>query len=99
MVRESYQPFFLADFEFTLGYMRKHLNKYMNCFNGQLNAGKIKLVQCSFFEKKQFIDYIYGGLDISTMVAIDSCIANGNPQDEGSLHYVGSWQSNVKHPQ
>ena len=97
-VKEVEKALFVADFDFSLEYLRMHQNKFMNCFSGKLNVGKVKLMHCTIFEKKQFIDYIYGGLDISTMVAIDCCIANGHPQSESSLHKMTAWnkiQGNV----
>ena len=78
-VKEVETAFYMAEFDFTLEDFKKHLNKYMNCFAGKSNVGKVKLVSMNVYKKMQFIDYIYGGCDISTMVAMDCTIGNGHP--------------------
>ena len=60
----------------------------MNCFCGRLNVGKVKLISIHVYAKMQFIDYIYGGCDISAMVAMDCTIGNGPPSKKTSLHYM-----------
>ena len=64
------------------------MGKYMNCFFGRLNVGKVKLCSLNMYENTQFMDFIYGGCDMSTMVAIDCTIANGNPALSTSLHFL-----------
>ena len=82
----------MAEFLFTLEYLQKHLNKYMNCFCGRLNVGKVRLISFHVYKKMQFIDYIYGGCDISTMVAMDCTIGNGHPSKKESLHFLPELQ-------
>lgn len=88
-VKEVDKAFFLADLDFSLQYLSGKTGKFMPCFNATLTIGKVRLLHYHQFEKTQFIDYIYGGLDISSMVAIDCTIGNGHPSNESSLHYLG----------
>ena len=60
----------------------------MDCHLGRLNVGKVRLCHMSRYQERQFIDYIYGGCDISAMVAMDCTIANGDPSQPTSLHYL-----------
>ncbi len=40
------------------------------------------------FEKKHtFLDYIFGGCEVSLAVAIDFTLSNGDPTNRNSLHY------------
>ena len=41
----------------------------------------------------QFTDYIYGGLDMSLMVAMDFSLSNGAITDPKSLHYLPETES------
>lgn len=34
-----------------------------------------------------FLEYIFGGCEISLSVAVDFTLSNGNPTDKDSLHY------------
>ena len=87
-VKEVDVAIFISEFDFSLKYLQKHIGKYMNCVSGKLNLGKVKLCYLNTFEKTQFIDYIYGGCDMMTMVAVDCTIANGNPALKSSMHYL-----------
>ena len=60
----------------------------MNCYKGKFINGSIKVTALSLSYEFQFIDYIYGGCDMSTMVAMDCTIGNGDPQLPHSLHYM-----------
>jgi len=42
----------------------------------------------SFTERPSFVDYLNGDCQINLAVAIDFSAANGNPNEQGSLHYV-----------
>ena len=50
--------------------------------------GMVKLCHYDLSYEFQFIDYIYGGCDISTMVGIDCSLGNGHPSKKSSLHYL-----------
>ncbi|KAF0979633.1 hypothetical protein FDP41_001301 [Naegleria fowleri] len=40
-------------------------------------------------EEYSFLDYLYGGLEVSLLVSIDFTGSNGNPSDPSSLHHIG----------
>lgn len=50
-VKEQDTPFYMAEFDFSLEYLKKHFNKYMNCFSGRSNVGKVKLCNINFNKK------------------------------------------------
>lgn len=41
-----------------------------------------------------FLDYIFGGCEISLQVALDFTASNGNVQNPNSLHYITNGQPN-----
>jgi len=42
---------------------------------------------CSFVKHYTFLDYLYGGCELSVIVAIDFTASNGDPRTTESLHY------------
>jgi hypothetical protein len=40
-----------------------------------------------FDKKYSFLDYVFGGCEISLSIAIDFTLSNGHPTDPLSLHY------------
>ena len=79
---------YVSHFDFTLNFLKRHINQYMSCYNGEFECGRVKLSSYRLSYEFQFIDYIYGGCDISTMVGIDCSLANGHPSKKSSLHYL-----------
>ena len=43
-----------------------------------------------FDRKYTFLDYVFGGCEISLSVAIDFTLSNGNPNEPESLHFFNS---------
>ena len=84
---------FQAEFDFTLNSIKKRIGSYMNCYHGKFIHGSIKVSHMSLSYEFQFIDYIYGGCDMSTMVAMDCTIGNGDPRKPESLHHMPSAQN------
>jgi hypothetical protein len=41
-----------------------------------------------YIEKANFLDYIYGGCEISLVIGIDFTRSNGVPTESGSYHYL-----------
>lgn len=39
-------------------------------------------------QRATFLDYIFGGTEISVHVAIDYTLSNGPPNEQDSLHYL-----------
>ncbi len=50
--------------------------------NGQTTLNKVK-----FDKVYTFLDYVFGGCEISLAVAIDFTLSNGDPNDPKSLHF------------
>jgi len=51
-------------------------------------SGNIILEECTITKEASFLDYIWGGCEISLITAIDFTGSNGNPNDPSSLHYI-----------
>lgn len=49
--------------------------------------GTIQLADLKFQKRNTFLDYVFGGCDISLAVAIDFTLSNGDPNDPNSLHF------------
>ena len=41
-----------------------------------------------FKPRVSFLDYIFGGLELTVNVAIDYTLSNGPPTDPNSLHFI-----------
>jgi hypothetical protein len=52
--------------------------------------GQITLLNMKFDRKYTFLDYVFGGCEISLSVAIDFTLSNGNPNEPESLHFFNS---------
>jgi hypothetical protein len=48
----------------------------------------LTLKNCSVHEKISFLDYIFGGTEISLQVAVDMTRSNGNTDYKHSLHRI-----------
>jgi copine 5/8/9 len=59
---------------------------FKNPTTGKLE-GKIGIKHLEFKEKYSFLDFIFCGVEINLMVAIDFTLSNGDPSHPDSLHY------------
>jgi len=50
-------------------------------------VGVINLIGFAFNKRHTFLEYVFGGCEISLMVAIDFTLSNGSPTEKDSLHY------------
>jgi hypothetical protein len=55
---------------------------------GYQNSGSLELTKLEIIKKYDFLDYIYGGCQLSLMVAIDFTSSNGHPRSQTSLHHT-----------
>mmetsp|Transcript_32650 Transcript_32650/g.69019 ORF Transcript_32650/g.69019 Transcript_32650/m.69019 type:complete len:841 (-) Transcript_32650:180-2702(-) len=56
--------------------------------------GQIVIENISILRKYSFLDYVFGGLEIATVIAIDFTKSNGDPTQEGTLHYMDTSKPN-----
>ena len=49
--------------------------------------GTINFTSIKFDKRYSFLDYVFGGCEISLSIAIDFTLSNGDPSDPESLHY------------
>ena len=47
----------------------------------------LELEHLKFERKHSFLDYVFGGCEISLTIAIDFTMSNMDPKDPESLHY------------
>ena len=47
----------------------------------------MKLHNLHFSKRHTFLEYVFGGCEISLAVAVDFTLSNGDPKDKDSLHY------------
>lgn len=50
--------------------------------------GKVRLCHFNYIEISTFLDYVFGGCEISFMIAIDFTRSNGVPTIPESLHHL-----------
>lgn len=49
---------------------------------GDMNFNTLRIAQ-----RYTFLEYIFGGCEISLALSVDFTLSNGNPNDPNSLHY------------
>ena len=49
--------------------------------------GKANFKSLRVARRHTFLEYVFGGCEISLSVAVDFTLSNGNPTDKESLHY------------
>jgi len=59
-----------------------------------VDSGKLFIKEAVIITQCSFLDYLYGGCEVSLIVGIDFTGSNGNPKDFNSLHYVAPNQFN-----
>jgi hypothetical protein len=58
-----------------------------NSTHGKLLTGHLKISKIEFHEKYSFLDYVFTGLEMSLIIAVDFTLSNGHPREPSSLHY------------
>lgn len=51
------------------------------------DIGRTQFHNVSFTKRHTFLEYVFGGCEISLAIAVDFTLSNGNPTDKDSLHY------------
>lgn len=54
---------------------------------GNLKTGNLNFTNLKCTKRHSFLEYVFGGCDISLALAVDFTLSNGNPNDRDSLHY------------
>ena len=82
--------------EVLLGSQTNILQAFTNFHKMELDENLIDnlnnkdlLINCQYVKKYKFLDYLRGGLQITTIIGIDFTISNEEPYKEISLHYTG----------
>lgn len=60
---------------------------HTGCFQGNDAGGRLLLKNRVVTEDNTFLDYIIGGCEISLVIAIDFTASNGDPKQNGTLHF------------
>lgn len=68
--------------------------KSASCISAGTPNGQLLLENRSILEDNTFLDYIVGGCEISLVVGIDFTASNGDPLQQGSLHYWDTLRPN-----
>ena len=78
---------------FTLNNIDKQILLYSNSNNHHRILGQI-IIKHQFIQKKRFLDYLKGGIDLNLTIAIDYTKSNGTPDNRNSYHYAFGDESN-----
>jgi len=52
------------------------------------SVANLMILRCLYLDRFTFLDYIYAGCEISTMIAVDFTLSNKHPKDKKSLHHI-----------
>ncbi len=63
------------------------------------NNPEIQFLDLKVTQRKNFLDYVYGGCEINLSVAIDFSESNGHKDDPDCLHYMKSGEQGNKYMQ
>lgn len=74
--------------EVSLGLMLNYSGKIVKIIKEGFTLGELKIKECKKVTQHTFLNYVYGGAEISLIIAIDFTNSNKDPTDEKSLHYL-----------
>jgi len=77
---------FLGSFLTNLEQLKTGLHQHPVTLKGS-TIGHSIFKDIAFVKKHTFLDYIFGGCEVSLAVAIDFTLSNGDPKNRNSLHY------------
>ena len=75
----------LSSFTFTVEEAKNKISKNIEL---KETFGIVK-IRTKEFKSKNFVDYIFSGMEINLIIAIDYTGSNGHPNNPNSLHYIG----------
>ena len=61
-------------------YLKDH-QKSVEIMKSQKKVGNLKFNEVKFYNRNTFLEYVFGGCEISLTIAIDFTLSNGNPTD------------------
>ncbi|CAG9334665.1 unnamed protein product [Blepharisma stoltei] len=85
---------FLGKSEFTLEELKTNGNFETTIRNNGKPIGILKLNRFIYQEVCTFLDYVFGGCEISLIIGIDFTKSNGVPTSPNSLHYFSTENPN-----
>uniref|UniRef100_A0A7S1TF43 C2 domain-containing protein n=1 Tax=Compsopogon caeruleus TaxID=31354 RepID=A0A7S1TF43_9RHOD len=81
------QHILLGSAETTQNLLVEHPGQPIPLIRDRKVVGSFKAVKTSVKREPTFLDYVFGGCDISLLVAIDFTASNGDPRKIGTLHF------------
>ncbi len=54
----------------------------------KVKVARLLILRCLYLDRFTFLDYIYAGCEISTLIGVDFTMSNKAPKDKTSLHHI-----------
>lgn len=91
---KKHEPQLLGSFTLTLADLKFTGIRFEGSVkNGEKTVARVGLLEFVYAEKASFLDYIFGGCEISLVIGIDFTRSNGTPDSKESLHYLEGSES------
>lgn len=71
----------------SLGIADFFVSQLTNKIPFKFGESQLAILKCDSEEMYSFLDYIYNGLEIALVIAVDFTLSNKDPSDPTSLHY------------
>ena len=88
------EPQLLGSFTLTLADLKFTGTRFEGTVkNGERTVARVGVLEFVYAEKASFLDYIFGGCEISLVIGVDFTRSNGTPDSKDSLHYLEGAES------
>jgi len=74
--------------EMQLGILLGYTGRVIKLIKEGFTIGELKVKECKRITQYTFLNYIYGGAEVSLIIAMDFTNSNKDPTDKRSLHYI-----------
>jgi hypothetical protein len=71
-----------------LGILLGYSGRVIKLIKEGFTIGELKVKECKRITTYTFLNYIYGGAEVSLIIAMDFTNSNRDPSDKKSLHYI-----------
>ena len=85
--RKSGNHRFLGSTKFTLLELLERRKTRLDIVTKDRRSCGVEVTKCLAIEKNTFLDYVFGGCEISLIIALDFTLSNGEPTSPDSLHH------------